>query len=255
MQDKEKKKKKRKKKKTVFYKALLIFFCTGLLCIAVLLCMLYKRLERFEKEMSAKTGIEVIDLLPVGSGKTGDEPAGNESTDSDMTAVSEDMTVSSDGKEAVSEDTAAVSGNSDIQTEADTEEDESSPYPLSSEEEQKVRETAEAFTRAYAVFALKKNASASETLSFVDRESSLYSKLSRYGNEWGVTYEKDSFEKLEISKVKKLSEEPAKYSCEVDSLYTVYAGAGNNSYELKFSYILKADAASGKLLMEEMDNR
>ena len=142
MQDKEKKKKKRKKKKTVFYKALLIFFCTGLLCIAVLLCMLYKRLERFEKEMSAKTGIEVIDLLHVGSGKTGDEPAGNESTDSDMTAVSEDM--------------AAVSGNSDIQTEADTEEDESSPYPLSSEEEQKVRETAEAFTRTYAVFALKK---------------------------------------------------------------------------------------------------
>ena len=226
MQDKEKKKKKRKKKKTVFYKALLIFFCTGLLCIAVLLCMLYKRLERYEKEMSAKTGIEVIDL-----------------------------TVSSDGTEAVSEDTAAVSGNSDIQTEADTEEDESSPYPLSNEEEQKVRETAEAFTRTYAVFALKKNASASETLSFVDRESSLYSKLSRYGNEWGVTYEKDSFEKLEISKVKKLSEEPAKYSCEVDSLYTVYAGAGNNSYELKFSYILKADAASGKLLMEEMENR
>lgn len=226
MQDKEKKKKKRKKKKTVFYKALLIFFCTGLLCIAVLLCMLYKRLERFEKEMSAKTGIEVIDL-----------------------------TVSSDGTEAVSEDTAAVSGNSDIQTEADTEEDESSPYPLSSEEEQKVRETAEAFTRTYAVFALKKNASASETLSFVDRESSLYSKLSRYGNEWGVTYDKDSFEKLEISKVKKLSEEPAKYSCEVDSLYTVYAGAGSNSYELKFSYILKADAASGKLLMEEMENR
>ena len=89
----------------------------------------------------------------------------------------------------------------------------------------------------------------------MDRESSLYSKLSRYGNEWGVTYEKDSFEKLEISKVKKLSEEPAKYSCEVDSLYTVYAGAGNNSYELKFSYILKADAASGKLLMEEMENR
>ena len=240
MQDKEKKKKKRKKKKTVFYKALLIFFCTGLLCIAVLLCMLYKRLERFEKEMSAKTGIEVIDLTVSSDGTE---------------AVSEDMTVSSDGTEAVSEDTAAVSGNSDIQTEADTEEDESSPYPLSSEEEQKVRETAEAFTRAYAVFALKKNASASETLSFVDRESALYSKLSRYGNEWGVTYDKDSFEKLEISNIKKLSEEPAKYSCEVDSLYTVYAGAGNNSYELKFSYILKADAASGKLLMEEMENR
>ncbi|MBR4207644.1 MAG: hypothetical protein IKQ88_03535, partial [Lachnospiraceae bacterium] len=222
------------------YKALLIFFCTGLLCIAVLLCMLYKRLERFEKEMSAKTGIEVIDLTVSSDGTE---------------AVSEDMTVSSDGTEAVSEDTAAVSGNSDIQTEADTEEDESSPYPLSSEEEQKVRETAEAFTRAYAVFALKKNASASETLSFVDRESALYSKLSRYGNEWGVTYDKDSFEKLEISNIKKLSEEPAKYSCEVDSLYTVYAGAGNNSYELKFSYILKADAASGKLLMEEMENR
>ena len=230
---KDNKKKRKKKKKMTFYKGLLIAFCSGLVVIGVLLCMLYGALARYEEKVQAEKVPEEITIPSLALGGDAASP------EAEAPSVSEDT---------VSEDAAAVSGN-DLPAEGDEE----PSFPITDDEKMLVQKTAEDFTKAYAVFSLKKNASGSTALSFVDHDSDLYGRLASYSNDWGVTYSSDSFDDLEISDIKKIAESPAEYSCVVDCTYSVNGGA--NSYDLDFEYKLKASESGDKIMIEDMQNR
>ncbi|MCR5209945.1 MAG: hypothetical protein K6C99_07025 [Lachnospiraceae bacterium] len=237
MKDNDKKRKKKKKKMT-FYKGLLIAFCSGLLVIAVLLGMLYTALARYEERVQAAKVPEVVTIpsLALGGGETtvsGGDAAGVEPSVSDDTVSGDQVTVSADEVPEPKDDVPS--------------------YPITEDEKMLVQKTAEDFTKAYAVFSLKKNASGATALSYVDPDSELHGRLASYSNDWGVTYSSDSFDDLEISDIRKISEAPAEYSCVVDCTYSVNNGA--NSYDLDFEYILKPNASGDKMMIEDMQNR
>ena len=115
-----------------FYKGLLIAFCSGLVVIGVLLCMLYGALARYEEKVQAEKVPEEITIPSLALGGDAASP------EAEAPSVSEDT---------VSEDAAAVSGN-DLPAEGDEE----PSFPITDDEKMLVQKTAEDFTKAYAVF-------------------------------------------------------------------------------------------------------
>ena len=102
---------KKKKKKMTFYKGLLIAFCAGLAVIAVLLCMLYASLEKYEEKVAASRVPDVVTIPSLALGE-GDNSVGGSAD----TSVSEDTVSAGD---------AQVSSNeipsTEVQTPADNE--------------------------------------------------------------------------------------------------------------------------------------
>ena len=151
---------------------------------------------------------------------------------------------------------ASETSLSEDEAQAANEAAESGPsFEITPEETALVTATATDFTKAYAVYSLKKNAPGGEALSYVSHDSDLYGRLKSYNNDWGVTYSSDSFDSLTVDKVKKISEDPVQYSCVVDCTYSVSTGSGGNSYDLDFEYTLVPDESGTKMKIFEMQNR
>lgn len=234
---KNKKRKKKKKAMPVFYRVLLAVFIIGLGIDAVSLLLLYGTLGRYEEQvMAAKEAEEAVaEVVSLPGASVANVPDTSEAEPSD--AIS-DTSLSEDEAQAANE--AEESGPS---------------FDITPEETALVTATATDFTKAYAVYSLKKNAPGGEALSYVSHDSDLYGRLKSYNNDWGVTYSSDSFDSLTVDKVKKISEDPVQYSCVVDCTYSVSTGSGGNSYDLDFEYTLVPDESGTKMKIFEMQNR
>ena len=234
----------------VFYRVLLAVFIIGLGIDAVSLLLLYGTLGRYEEQvMAAKEAEEAVaEVVSLPGASVANVPATSDTEPGDAAssdAASEDATEPADtldGSASASETSleAAESGPS---------------FEITPEETALVTATATDFTKAYAVYSLKKNAPGGEALSYVSHDSDLYGRLKSYNNDWGVTYSSDSFDSLTVDKVKKISEDPVQYSCVVDCTYSVSTGSGGNSYDLDFEYTLVPDESGTKMKIFEMQNR
>lgn len=251
---KNKKKKKKKKAMPVFYRVLLAVFIIGLGIDAVSLLLLYGTLGRYEEQvMAAKEAEEAVaEVVSLPGASVANVPATSDTEPGD--AASSDATEPADTLDGSA--SASETSLSEDETQAANEAEESGPsFDITPEETALVTATATDFTKAYAVFSLKKNAPGGEALSYVSRDSDLYGRLKSYNNDWGVTYSSDSFDSLTVDKVKKISEEPLQYSCVVDCTYSVSTGSGGNSYDLDFEYTLVPDESGTKMKIFEMQNR
>jgi hypothetical protein len=260
----------REKKKFTFYKGLLVGFISGLVVIAIGLVFMYVALDRYEMRVQAEKAAraETVDLEEAAAEKNAQsESAENSSSDtasSDINSASgysltgSSSEIPADIAPYASDNAEAGYGESVTKSPEDTsaqapEADAVPSLPITDEEISQVQATAEAFTRAYAVFSLKRDASGSESLSYVCRSSSLYDRLAGYTNEWGVRYTSDSFDRLEVTDIRRISDSPDKYTCQIACTYSVKSDAGQNSYDLNFNYTLIRD--SGRILMYDMQNR
>ena len=252
---KNKKKKKKKKAMPVFYRVLLAVFIIGLGIDAVSLLLLYGTLGRYEEQvMAAKEAEEAVaEVVSLPGASVANVPATSDTEPGD--AASSDAN-SSDAASSDAPEPADTLDGSASASETSLEAAESGPsFEITPEETALVTATATDFTKAYAVYSLKKNAPGGEALSYVSHDSDLYGRLKSYNNDWGVTYSSDSFDSLTVDKVKKISEDPVQYSCVVDCTYSVSTGSGGNSYDLDFEYTLVPDESGTKMKIFEMQNR
>lgn len=242
-----KKKKKKKKAMPLFYRGLLAVFIIGLGIDAVSLLLLYGTLGRYEEQvMAAKEAeeavAEVAEVVSLPGASVANVPAApEEEPDAEPDAESEAV--------------ASLEATSEVSLSEGEAEEDGPSFEITPEETALVTATATDFTKAYAVFSLKKNAPGGETLSYVSRDSDLYGRLASYKNDWGATYSSDSFDRLTVDKVRKISEDPVQYSCVVDCTYSVSTGSGGNSYDLDFEYTLVPDDGGTKMKIFEMQNR
>lgn len=251
---KNKKKKKKKKAMPVFYRVLLAVFIIGLGIDAVSLLLLYGTLGRYEEQvMAAKEAEEAVaEVISLPGASVANVPATSDTEPGD--AASEDASEPADTLDGSA--SASETSLSEDEAQAANEAAESGPsFEITPEETALVTATATDFTKAYAVYSLKKNAPGGEALSYVSHDSDLYGRLKSYNNDWGVTYSSDSFDSLTVDKVKKISEDPVQYSCVVDCTYSVSTGSGGNSYDLDFEYTLVPDESGTKMKIFEMQNR
>ena len=247
---KNKKKKKKKKAMPVFYRVLLAVFIIGLGIDAVSLLLLYGTLGRYEEQvMAAKEAEEAVaEVVSLPGASAANVPATSDTEPGDV--------ASSDAASSDAPEPADTLDGSASASETSLEAAESGPsFEITPEETALVTATATDFTKAYAVYSLKKNAPGGEALSYVSHDSDLYGRLKSYNNDWGVTYSSDSFDSLTVDKVKKISEDPVQYSCVVDCTYSVSTGSGGNSYDLDFEYTLVPDESGTKMKIFEMQNR
>lgn len=266
---KNKKKKKKKKAMPVFYRVLLAVFIIGLGIDAVSLLLLYGTLGRYEEQvMAAKEAEEAVaEVISLPGASVANVPATSDTEPGDVAsldAASSDATSSDAASLDAPEPADTLDGSasasetslSEDEAQAANEAAESGPsFEITPEETALVTATATDFTKAYAVYSLKKNAPGGEALSYVSHDSDLYGRLKSYNNDWGVTYSSDSFDSLTVDKVKKISEDPVQYSCVVDCTYSVSTGSGGNSYDLDFEYTLVPDESGTKMKIFEMQNR
>lgn len=261
---KNKKRKKKKKAMPVFYRVLLAVFIIGLGIDAVSLLLLYGTLGRYEEQvMAAKEAEEAVaEVVSLPGASVANVPATSDTEPGD--AASSDATSSDAASSDATEPADTLDGSastsetslSEDEAQAANEAAESGPsFEITPEETALVTATATDFTKAYAVYSLKKNAPGGEALSYVSHDSDLYGRLKSYNNDWGVTYSSDSFDSLTVDKVKKISEDPVQYSCVVDCTYSVSTGSGGNSYDLDFEYTLVPDESGAKMKIFEMQNR
>ena len=256
---KNKKKKKKKKAMPVFYRVLLAVFIIGLGIDAVSLLLLYGTLGRYEEQvMAAKEAEEAVaEVVSLPGASVANVPATSDTEPGDAAssdAASSDATEPADTLDGSA--SASETSLSEDEAQAANEAAESGPsFEITPEETALVTATATDFTKAYAVYSLKKNAPGGEALSYVSHDSDLYGRLKSYNNDWGVTYSSDSFDSLTVDKVKKISEDPVQYSCVVDCTYSVSTGSGGNSYDLDFEYTLVPDESGTKMKIFEMQNR
>ena len=251
---KNKKKKKKKKAMPVFYRVLLAVFIIGLGIDAVSLLLLYGTLGRYEEQvMAAKEAEEAVaEVVSLPGASVANVPATSDTEPGD--AASSDAPEPADTLDGSA--SASETSLSEDEAQAANEAAESGPsFEITPEETALVTATATDFTKAYAVYSLKKNAPGGEALSYVSHDSDLYGRLKSYNNDWGVTYSSDSFDSLTVDKVKKISEDPVQYSCVVDCTYSVSTGSGGNSYDLDFEYTLVPDESGTKMKIFEMQNR
>ncbi len=251
---KNKKKKKKKKAMPVFYRVLLAVFIIGLGIDAVSLLLLYGTLGRYEEQvMAAKEAEEAVaEVVSLPGASVANVPATSDTEPGD--AASSDAPEPADTLDGSA--SASETALSEDEAQAANEAAESGPsFEITPEETALVTATATDFTKAYAVYSLKKNAPGGEALSYVSHDSDLYGRLKSYNNDWGVTYSSDSFDSLTVDKVKKISEDPVQYSCVVDCTYSVSTGSGGNSYDLDFEYTLVPDESGTKMKIFEMQNR
>ena len=251
---KNKKKKKKKKAMPVFYRVLLAVFIIGLGIDAVSLLLLYGTLGRYEEQvMAAKEAEEAVaEVVSLPGASVANVPATSDTEPGD--AASSDASEPADTLDGSA--SASETSLSEDEAQAANEAAESGPsFEITPEETALVTATATDFTKAYAVYSLKKNAPGGEALSYVSHDSDLYGRLKSYNNDWGVTYSSDSFDSLTVDKVKKISEDPVQYSCVVDCTYSVSTGSGGNSYDLDFEYTLVPDESGTKMKIFEMQNR
>lgn len=243
----------------VFYRVLLAVFIIGLGIDAVSLLLLYGTLGRYEEQvMAAKEAEEAVaEVVSLPGASAANVPATSDTEPGD--AASEDAASSDATEHADTLDGSASASESSLsedEARAANEAAESGPsFEITPEETALVTATATDFTKAYAVYSLKKNAPGGEALSYVSHDSDLYGRLKSYNNDWGVTYSSDSFDSLTVDKVKKISEDPVQYSCVVDCTYSVSTGSGGNSYDLDFEYTLVPDESGTKMKIFEMQNR
>ena len=238
----------------VFYRVLLAVFIIGLGIDAVSLLLLYGTLGRYEEQvMAAKEAEEAVaEVVSLPGASVANVPATSDTEPGD--AASSDAAEPADTLDG-SASTSETSLSED-EAQAANEAAESGPsFEITPEETALVTATATDFTKAYAVYSLKKNAPGGEALSYVSHDSDLYGRLKSYNNDWGVTYSSDSFDSLTVDKVKKISEDPVQYSCVVDCTYSVSTGSGGNSYDLDFEYTLVPDESGTKMKIFEMQNR
>ena len=256
---KNKKKKKKKKAMPVFYRVLLAVFIIGLGIDAVSLLLLYGTLGRYEEQvMAAKEAEEAVaEVISLPGASVANVPATSDTEPGDAAssdAASLDAPEPADTLDGSA--SASETSLSEDEAQAANEAAESGPsFEITPEETALVTATATDFTKAYAVYSLKKNAPGGEALSYVSHDSDLYGRLKSYNNDWGVTYSSDSFDSLTVDKVKKISEDPVQYSCVVDCTYSVSTGSGGNSYDLDFEYTLVPDESGTKMKIFEMQNR
>lgn len=239
----------------VFYRVLLAVFIIGLGIDAVSLLLLYGTLGRYEEQvMAAKEAEEAVaEVISLPGASAANVPATSDTEPGD--AASSDA-ASSDAASLDAPEPADTLDGSASASETSLEAAESGPsFEITPEETALVTATATDFTKAYAVYSLKKNAPGGEALSYVSHDSDLYGRLKSYNNDWGVTYSSDSFDSLTVDKVKKISEDPVQYSCVVDCTYSVSTGSGGNSYDLDFEYTLVPDESGTKMKIFEMQNR
>lgn len=233
----------------VFYRVLLAVFIIGLGIDAVSLLLLYGTLGRYEEQvMAAKEAEEAVaEVVSLPGASAANVPATSDTEPGDASEPADTL----DGSASASETSL-----SEDEARAANEAAESGPsFEITPEETSLVTATATDFTKAYAVYSLKKNAPGGEALSYVSHDSDLYGRLKSYNNDWGVTYSSDSFDSLTVDKVKKISEDPVQYSCVVDCTYSVSTGSGGNSYDLDFEYTLVPDESGTKMKIFEMQNR
>ena len=233
----------------VFYRVLLAVFIIGLGIDAVSLLLLYGTLGRYEEQvMAAKEAEEAVaEVVSLPGASVANVPATSDTEPGDASEEADTL----DGSASASETSL-----SEDEAQAANEAAESGPsFEITPEETALVTATATDFTKAYAVYSLKKNAPGGEALSYVSHDSDLYGRLKSYNNDWGVTYSSDSFDSLTVDKVKKISEDPVQYSCVVDCTYSVSTGSGGNSYDLDFEYTLVPDESGTKMKIFEMQNR
>lgn len=238
----------------VFYRVLLAVFIIGLGIDAVSLLLLYGTLGRYEEQvMAAKEAEEVVaEVVSLPGASVANVPATSDTEPGD--AASSDASEPADTLDGSA--SASETSLSEDEAQAANEAAESGPsFEITPEETALVTATATDFTKAYAVYSLKKNAPGGEALSYVSHDSDLYGRLKSYNNDWGVTYSSDSFDSLTVDKVKKISEDPVQYSCVVDCTYSVSTGSGGNSYDLDFEYTLVPDESGTKMKIFEMQNR
>ena len=256
---KNKKKKKKKKAMPVFYRVLLAVLIIGLGIDAVSLLLLYGTLGRYEEQvMAAKEAEEAVaEVVSLPGASVANVPATSDTEPGDAAssdAASSDATEPADTLDGSA--SASETSLSEDEAQAANEAAESGPsFEITPEETALVTATATDFTKAYAVYSLKKNAPGGEALSYVSHDSDLYGRLKSYNTDWGVTYSSDSVDSLTVDKVKKISEEPVQYSCVVDCTYSVSTGSGGNSYDLDFEYTLVPDESGTKMKIFEMQNR
>ena len=243
----------------VFYRVLLAVFIIGLGIDAVSLLLLYGTLGRYEEQvMAAKEAEEAVaEVISLPGASVANVPATSDTEPGD--AASSDAASSDAPEPADTLDGSASASETSLpedEAQAANEAAESGPsFEITPEETALVTATATDFTKAYAVYSLKKNAPGGEALSYVSHDSDLYGRLKSYNNDWGVTYSSDSFDSLTVDKVKKISEDPVQYSCVVDCTYSVSTGSGGNSYDLDFEYTLVPDESGTKMKIFEMQNR
>ena len=251
---KNKKKKKKKKAMPVFYRVLLAVFIIGLGIDAVSLLLLYGTLGRYEEQvMAAKEAEEAVaEVVSLPGASVANVPATSDTEPGD--AASSDAAEPADTLDG-SASTSETSLSEDEAQAANEAAESGLSFEITPEETALVTATATDFTKAYAVYSLKKNAPGGEALSYVSHDSDLYGRLKSYNNDWGVTYSSDSFDSLTVDKVKKISEDPVQYSCVVDCTYSVSTGSGGNSYDLDFEYTLVPDESGTKMKIFEMQNR
>ena len=238
----------------VFYRVLLAVFIIGLGIDAVSLLLLYGTLGRYEEQvMAAKEAEEAVaEVVSLPGASVANVPATSDTEPGD--AASSDAPEPADTLDGSA--SASETALSEDEAQAANEAAESGPsFEITPEETALVTATATDFTKAYAVYSLKKNAPGGEALSYVSHDSDLYGRLKSYNNDWGVTYSSDSFDSLTVDKVKKISEDPVQYSCVVDCTYSVSTGSGGNSYDLDFEYTLVPDESGTKMKIFEMQNR
>ena len=238
----------------VFYRVLLAVFIIGLGIDAVSLLLLYGTLGRYEEQvMAAKEAEEAVaEVVSLPGASVANVPATSDTEPGD--AASSDAAEPADTLDGSA--SASETSLSEDEAQAANEAAESGPsFEITPEETALVTATATDFTKAYAVYSLKKNAPGGEALSYVSHDSDLYGRLKSYNNDWGVTYSSDSFDSLTVDKVKKISEDPVQYSCVVDCTYSVSTGSGGNSYDLDFEYTLVPDESGTKMKIFEMQNR
>ena len=238
----------------VFYRVLLAVFIIGLGIDAVSLLLLYGTLGRYEEQvMAAKEAEEAVaEVVSLPGASVANVPATSDTEPGDAaSSYATEPADTLDGSASASETSL-----SEDEAQAANEAAESGPsFEITPEETALVTATATDFTKAYAVYSLKKNAPGGEALSYVSHDSDLYGRLKSYNNDWGVTYSSDSFDSLTVDKVKKISEDPVQYSCVVDCTYSVSTGSGGNSYDLDFEYTLVPDESGTKMKIFEMQNR
>ena len=238
----------------VFYRVLLAVFIIGLGIDAVSLLLLYGTLGRYEEQvMAAKEAEEAVaEVVSLPGASVANVPATSDTEPGD--AASSDAAEPADTLDG-SASTSETSLSEDEAQAANEAAESGLSFEITPEETALVTATATDFTKAYAVYSLKKNAPGGEALSYVSHDSDLYGRLKSYNNDWGVTYSSDSFDSLTVDKVKKISEDPVQYSCVVDCTYSVSTGSGGNSYDLDFEYTLVPDESGTKMKIFEMQNR
>lgn len=240
----------------VFYRILLAVFIIGLGIDAVSLLLLYGALGRYEEQvMAAKEAEEAVaEVVSLPGASVANVPDASDTEPADAASEPEkDPDGSATG--SATESASEVSLPEDEAQSADETAESGPSFEITPEETALVTATATDFTKAYAVYSLKKNAPGGEALSYVSHDSDLYGRLKSYNNDWGVTYSSDSFDSLTVDKVKKISEDPVQYSCVVDCTYSVSTGSGGNSYDLDFEYTLVPDESGTKMKIFEMQNR